>query len=254
MHVKSATTIVAALVATCVSGYPNLWHNNQLTPVHGLYVKPSSDGTTGDLFVAATEENGVKSQWAADKPVNFLTVAATAQPQAAAMPAAYPSLYSTQHDESATHKRSVMPSAVPNAPVQYAYAMPVQSGTQAEGGQVATYPYAYAIPSTTSTATETPKCEHQAAASPYPYQLPFQMFYPQMMSAYTNAMSILKDAGMSEESASTVMSQAAPTWSPTYAYPMYVMVDPNTWNKNQATTTTTPPPTSNTQSEENTQA
>ncbi|KAJ8722565.1 hypothetical protein PYW07_003745 [Mythimna separata] len=252
MHVKGAT-VVAALVVTCVSGYPNLWHSNQLTPVHGLYVKPSSDGTTGDLFVAATEENGVKSQWAADKPINFLSV--TAQPQATAVPVAYPSLYPTQHDESATQKRSVMPSAVPNAPVQYAYAMPVPSTTQTEGNQVASYPYAYAIPST-STATETPKCEHQAAASPYPYQFPFQMFYPQMTSAYTNAMSILKDAGLSEESASTVMSQAAPTWAPaSYAYPMYVMVDPNAWTQNQATTTTTPAsPSSNTQSEENTQA
>lgn len=246
MVVKSAATVVAALVVTCVSGYPNIWHGNQLTPVHGLYVKPSSDGTTGDLFVAATEENGVKSQWAVDKPVNFLPVSATTQPQTSGIPVAY--AYPTTHDENATQKRAVIPSA----PVQYAYAMPVQSGTQAEGSQVATYPYAYTIP---STSTETPKCEHQATAAQYPYQFPFQMFYPQMMSAYTNAMSILKDAGLTEESASTVMSQAAPTWSPaSYAYPMYVMVDPNTWNQNQATTSTPASPSSNTQSEENTQA
>lgn len=253
MHVKSAT-VFASLVITCVSGYPNLWHNNQLTPVHGLYVKPSTDGITGDLFVAATEENGVKSQWAADKPINFLPVAPTVQPQATAIPVAYPSLYTTQHDESANQKRAVMPSAIPSAPVQYAYAMPVPSGTQAEGTQVASYPYAYTIP---ATPTETPKCEHQTTTSQYPsYQFPFQVFYPQMMSAYTNAMSILKDAGLSEDSASTVMSQAAPMWSPaSYAYPMYVMVDPNAWNQNQATTTSTPAsPTSNTQSEENTQA
>lgn len=251
MQLKSAA-IIAVLVVTCVSGYPNIWHSNQLTPVHGLYVKPSSDGTTGDLFVAATEESGAKSQWAVDKPINFLPVSATAQPQATAMPMAYASGYPTTHDESATQKRTVMPSPVPSAPVQYAYAMPVPSTTQGEGGQVASYPYAYQI---SSSPTETTKCE-QANTSQYPYQFPFQLFYPQMTSAYTNAMSILKDAGLSEDSASTVMLQAAPMWAPaSYAYPMYVMVDPNAWNQNQATTTQTPASTSsNTQSEENTQA
>ncbi|XP_047021590.1 uncharacterized protein LOC124631308 [Helicoverpa zea] len=247
MHAISAA-FFGTLVVTCVSGYPNLWNSNQLAPVHGLYVKRSNDGATGDLFVAATEENGVKSQWAVDQPINFLPVAAAAQPHAAAIPVAYPASYTTTHEESATQKRAVMPTA----PVQYAYAMPVQSGTPTENGQVAAYPYAYTIPSAT-TETSAPKCENQANVPQYPYQFPFQMFYPQMMSAYTNAMSILKDAGLSEDSANTVMSQAAPTWSPaSYAYPMYVMVDPSAWAQNQATTTTPAPasPAPSTPSEE----
>uniref|UniRef100_A0A2A4K1W2 VMP25 protein n=1 Tax=Heliothis virescens TaxID=7102 RepID=A0A2A4K1W2_HELVI len=248
MHAISAA-FFGTLVVTCVSGYPNLWNINQLSPVHGLYVKRSSDGSTGDLFVAATEENGVKSQWAVDQPINFLPVAATAQPQAAAISVAYPASYTTANDESATQKRAVMPSA----PVQYAYAMPVQSGAATENGQVASYPYAYTIP-TATTETSATKCEHQASVPQYPYQFPFQMFYPQMMSAYTNAKSILKDAGLSEDSANTVMGQAAPTWAPaSYAYPMYVMVDPSAWAQNQAATTTTSTPASpaaSTQSEE----
>lgn len=252
MHGSSAIFVLTVAV-TCVSGYPNLWNPNHLNPVHGLYVKPSTDGTTGDLFVAATEDNGVKAHWAVDQPINFLPVAA-AQTHATAIPVAYPASYPTPHDDSATHKRAVIPSSIPSAPIQYAYAMPVPSGSQAESTPVAAYPYAYPI--TTSPTESSAKCEHQASVPQYPYQFPFQLFYPQMMSAYTNAMSILKDAGLSEDTASSVLSQASPSCTPSsYAYPMYVMVDPNAWNQNQATTTsTTPASSSNTPSEENTQA
>lgn len=242
MHATGAITVVA-LAVTYVTGYPNLWNGHQLTPVHGLYVKPSTNGITGDLFVAATEENGVKSQWAVDQPINYVPVTTASQPQAATVAVPYAPHCQTSQDENLNQKRAVVAN-----PVQYAYALPVPTGKQAENTPVA---YAYPIAAAT---TETPKCEHGNALH-YPYQFPYQLFYPQVMTAYTNAMSILKDVGLSEESASAVMAQATPTWPPTsYAYPMYVMVDPNAWNQNQSTTTTAPPTTTaNPTSEETTQ-
>ncbi|XP_035436576.2 uncharacterized protein LOC118266986 [Spodoptera frugiperda] len=241
MQLKSAAGLVI-LILTCVSGHPNIWQSDALTPVHGLYVKPSADGTKGDLFVAATEENGVKSQWTLDQPISILPV--STQPQAASVPVAYSPVYAT-HEESTLQKRSALTTPTPSAPVQYAYAMPVSSTTPVETtGTAASYPYAYTM-TATATATETPKCEHQTNAVQYPYQFPYHMFYPQMMmSAYTNAMSILKDAGFSEDSANSVMAHASPMWSPTsYAYPMYVVIDPKPCSQEEATTTT-PTPTS----------
>lgn len=233
MHVTSAIPFVA-LAFTLVAGYPNLWNGNHLSPVHGIYVQPSTNGITGDLLVAATEENGVKTQWAVDQPINFIPVT-TATQQAGAVAVPYAQNCQTSQDENSTQKRAVV-----SNPVQYAYALPVPTGKQGENTPVA---YAYPIAAATAATTETPKCEHGNALH-YPYQFPYQLFYPQLMTAYSNAMSILKDVGLSEDSASAVMAQATPTWPSSYAYPMYVMVDPNTWNQNQATTTTAPPTTS----------
>ncbi|CAH0701678.1 unnamed protein product [Spodoptera exigua] len=253
MQLKSAAGLVI-LAVTCVNCHPNVWKRDVLAPVHGLYVKTSADGTKGDLFVAATEENGVKSQWALDQPIGVLPV--STQPQAASVPVAYTPVYATTHEESTPQKRSTLTTPTSSTPVQYAYAVPVSSSTPVETtGTVASYPYAYTM-TATATATETPKCEHQASAVQYPYQFPFHMFYPHMMSAYTNAMSILKEAGFSEDSASSVMAQASPMWSPTsYAYPMYVMIDPKPCTQDQTTTTTsTPATTTSNTSEETTQA
>ncbi|CAH1645965.1 unnamed protein product [Spodoptera littoralis] len=255
MQLQSAAGLVILLL-TCVSGHPNIWQTDVLAPVHGFYVKPSADGTKGDLFVAATEENGVKSQWALDQPISILPV--PTQPQAASVPVAYSPVYATAHEESSPQKRSALTTPTPSAPVQYAYAMPVSSSTPVETtGTAVSYPYAYTM-TATATASETPKCEHQTNTVQYPYQFPYHMFYPHMMmSAYTNAMSILKDAGFSEDSANSVMAHASPMWSPTsYAYPMYVMIDPKPCAQDEATTTTPTPTstTSNTSEEENTQS
>ncbi|CAH0604830.1 unnamed protein product [Chrysodeixis includens] len=241
MHVTSAITFVT-LAATCVTSYPHIWNGNHLAPVHGLYVKPSSNGITGDLFVAATEESGTKTQWAVDQPINYIPVTTATQPQAAAVAIPYTQNCQNSPDENSSQKRAVI-----SNPVQYAYALPVPAGKQAENTPVA---YAYPIAAAT---TETPKCEHGTAAH-YPYQFPYQLFYPQVMTAYTNAMSILKDVGLSEDAASAVMAQATPTWPTSYAYPMYVMVDPNALNQNQPTTTAAPPTsTSSSPAEETTQ-
>lgn len=193
---------------------------NQLHPVHGLYVKPSSDGTTGDLYVAATEDSGTKAQWLTDQPINFLPAAGSTQ-------AAYPT-YPSHDENSNTQKRAVITSP-PVAPVQYAYALPFNP---TEGAQL---PYPYAIP-TTSTPDEsssTTHCEKAAAATAtaVPYN-PFQFFYPHMMQAYANAKTVLKESGISDEKASSVIPQSSSFWPNSYSYPsypMYVMVDPSAW-------------------------
>lgn len=212
----------------------------QLHPVHGLYVQPSADGSTGDLYVAATEDSGSKTQWLTDQPINFLPVGAATQQHPKTVPLPYTSSFSASgHDESqSTQKRAVMTSP----PVQYAYALPVSGGTEG----ALTYPYAIPAMASTQSASSssesssTPCAEGTTAAIPYN---PFQFFYPHMMSAYGNAKSILKQSGMSDESAGTIVSQAAPMWSPYSAYPMYVMMDPSAWSQAQAaqTSTTTAP-------------
>lgn len=187
---------------------------NHLHPVHGLYVKPSIDGTTGDLYVAATEENGAKTQWLTDQPIHFLPM--QSQP---ALSTGY------KPEEFNPHKRAVV-----NPPVQYAYALPGSSNV--ESSSVA-YPYAHptanTLPPATESKTETP------VPAVVPQYNPYQFFYPQMMSAYANMMSILKDVGLNEETASSVVTQSSPMWPQSYAYPyQYVMVDPNAWAQVQA--------------------
>lgn len=192
---------------------------NHLHPVHGLYVKPSVDGTTGDLYVAATEDSGAKTQWLTDQPIHFLPL--QSQP---AIPTSY------KPEEQNTQKRAVV-----NPPVQYAYALPVSGNTETA---TAAYPYAVpgvnpTLPTQADTKTEAP------IAAAVPQYNPYQFFYPQMLSAYANMMSIMKDAGMSEETANSALSHSSPMWPQTYAYPyQYVMVDPSAWA--QALTTPTP--------------
>lgn len=203
---------------------------NQLHPVHGLYVQPSADGSTGDLYVAATEDSGSKTQWLTDQPINFLPVGAATQKHSSTVSLPYTaSISGSAHDES-TQKRAVI-----SPTVQYAYALPVSSGGT-EGAL--TYPYAFPAlaaafqpTSSTSEPSSTLQCANGTAAVPYN---PFQFIYPQIMSAYTNVKSILKESGMSDDTAGAIISQAAPMWSPYGAYPMYFMVDPSAWSQAQS--------------------
>ncbi|XP_028170775.1 uncharacterized protein LOC114360306 [Ostrinia furnacalis] len=193
---------------------------NQLHPVHGLYVKPSVDGTTGDLYVAATEDTGAKTQWLTDQPVHFLPI----QSQ--------PGLPGYNLEEQKTQKRAVV-----NPPVQYAYALPVPATTETTP---AAYPYAVPAANPTLPAQTESKTEVPVAAA-IPQYNPYQFFYPQMMSAYANMMTILKDAGLNEETASSAVTHPSPMWPQAYAYPyQYVMVDPSAWAQAQAQTTATP--------------
>lgn len=208
---------------------------NQLQPVHGFYVKPSSDGTTGDLYVAATEESGTKAQWLTDQPVNFLPAATSTQATAGqAIPVAYPT-YSAPDESSNTQKRAVITS--PLAPVQYAYALPFNP---TEGAQFP-YPYAYPTASSTPETSSATQCEKAAAAATTVPYSPYQFFYPHMMQAYANAKNVLKESGMSDDKASSVIPQASPFWPNSYSYPsypMYMMVDPSAWAQSQSTQTT----------------
>lgn len=207
---------------------------NQLQPVHGLYVKPSSDGTTGDLYVAASEDSGTKAQWLTDQPVNFLPSSAPTTQAGQAIPVVYPT-YPAQDESSNTQKRAIITSP-PVAAVQYAYALPFNP---AEGAQL---PYPYTIP-TSSTPETSPPTQCEKTAVPYN---PFQFFYPHMMQAYANAKNVLKESGMSDEKASSVIPQAS-LWPNSYSYPqypMYVMVDPSTWaHHSQSAQTATNVPT-----------
>ncbi|XP_059057185.1 uncharacterized protein LOC131850835 [Achroia grisella] len=213
-----------AVLATA-NGHATYWNTpNSLQPVHGLYVKPSVDGTTGDLYVAATEENGVKSQWLTDQPVNFLPAATHTQPIAYS-----PSIASPEETVN-TQKRAVV-----NPPVQYAYAYPVLG--QTEGNSVVPYPY----PTSSSSpvpSNPTEICNKgdvpTRTTTTLPQYNPFHYFYPQIISAYSNLMNHLKETENNEEETGSVAPQSPAVWPASYGYPVqYVMVDPNMWAQAQ---------------------
>lgn len=214
-----------------------LWETtNTLQPVHGLFVKPSIDGTTGDLYVAATEDDGVKSQWLTDTPVNFLPT--TTQNQPKSNPVSYTSSVtktSSPNEETVTNQKQAV---ITSPAVRYAYAIPVPGG---EGNFFAPYPYA--IPAATAgEGTNTPYCASESTAQTYS---PFPYFYPSMMSAITNAMSFFK--GETEGGSQNITPQSPPYWPHTYGYPyQYIMIDPKTWSQgqNSALASTTPTETS----------
>lgn len=213
-------------------GHVAYWNTpNKLQPVHGLYVKPSVDGTTGDLYVAATEESGSKSQWLTDQPINFLPAAT--QPIAYASNIALP-------EEVNPQKRAVI-----SSPLQYTYAYPVPGHT----GDTNSLQYPYTLPTSavTTVPSETPlPVNKDAPGSPALSQYqPFQYLYPQMLSAYADLLNAFKDTnGVTEETSNTATTQTTqtpPVWPPTYAYPVqYVMVDPSMWAQNQAAVSSTP--------------
>ncbi|CAH0721811.1 unnamed protein product, partial [Brenthis ino] len=209
----------------CVQCHFLLETSKHLQPVHGLYVKPSSDGTTGDLYVAASEDDGVKSQWITDQPINFLSSASEHQPSKTHPITLTTTLTknSSPNEETITsQKRAVITSPV----VKYAYALPVPG---ADGNLLAPYPYV--------TPTVTASSEG-SNISPCPTEIPTQAyspyFYPYMLSALANAINSLKDVENSDENTPTIASQASPYWPHTYTYPyQYVMVDPKAWLQNQ---------------------
>ncbi|XP_013194397.2 uncharacterized protein LOC106137975 [Amyelois transitella] len=209
---------------------------NKLQPVHGLYVKPSVDGTTGDLYVAASEDSGVKSQWLTDQPVGFLPATAPAHQ---ALPIGYNPNAITD-DPINTQKRAVV-----NAPLQYAYAYPVQGNT--DGNAVVPYSYGIPTPNSAQTNTEslTPRNPDAALAAGVPQYHPLQYFYPQMMSAYAELLNAFKEnasvaasaVGTNDESNTATTSQSPSMWP--YAYPVqYVMVDPSMWGQAAAVAAT----------------
>ncbi|CAH2241232.1 uncharacterized protein LOC120624393 [Pararge aegeria] len=187
----------------------------ELHPVHGLYVKPSSDGTTGDLYVAATEENGIKSQWLTDQPINFLPAATNLQPKTVPLTSS-PTKTSPRGDKITNQKRAIITSPA----VKYAYTLP---------GAENLVPYPYAAPTNPpSEGSVTPPCSKDIPAQPYP----FQYFYPQMMSAITNVMKSYKESESTEEN--TPIAAPTPYWPQAYGYPyQYVFIDPNTWAQSQ---------------------
>ncbi|XP_049867245.1 uncharacterized protein LOC126367660 [Pectinophora gossypiella] len=221
--VRLSCFLVLALSLSLVRGHVSyLGVPNQLHHVRSLFVRPSTDGTTGDLYVAATEDHGVKSQWLTEQPINFL-------PPQQHVPVAYTQALTTSHlpDESVVtnQKRAVISSP----PIKYAYALPAQT----EGS----VPYPYAIP-TAPSAAEGTECE-PGTTPVYPHY-PYHPYYAHFMSAFASALNNMKDD--SEEEGKT--TKAAPAW-PSYGYPVqYVMVDPSMWAKTPTTTpaapTTTP--------------
>lgn len=250
---KKIRALVLALAFNLAKGHGSYWRTpNHLHPVHELYIKPSTDGTTGDLYVAATEENGVKAQWLTDKPVNFLPTPAA---QHAALPISYLSSLTAAalpHDESVTapQKRAVLT----NPAIKYTYALPVPGSSEGT-----TVPYPYALPSasvTTSTSSEgsTERSDNPTTSVAYQHYPSF--YYPQMMAAFAHAMSsALKEAGATSETGTSTAQavQSAAMWPYAYPYPVqYVMMDPNAWAQSQTTaapatqptTTASPPPAS----------
>ncbi|OWR49393.1 VMP25 protein [Danaus plexippus plexippus] len=211
------------------------WDNeNRLHPVHGLYVKPSNDGTTGDLYVAATENDGVQSQWLTDQPVNFLTAAS--QVKSKSVPVSFTSRLtktSSPNEETIVSKKRTV---IKSPTVKYAYAVP---GTEA----MVPYPY----PMRTKQSEEFSPCSNSFPVNPYS---PYNYFYPYMMSALTNAMKTMKENEGSEETQNMIPQNPPPYWPHPYTYPyQYVMVDPSAWSQPQ--TDVSPTSTTTTSSAEN---
>ncbi|XP_034840178.1 uncharacterized protein [Maniola hyperantus] len=228
MYVKVEVVVILSLALVCVRSHVIWEAPNELHPVHGLYVKPSMDGTTGDLYVAATEENGRKSEWLTDQPVNFHTLAATVlKPKTVPLSATETSL---QEDKITTQKRAVITSptmkyAYAHAIDNTAYALPI-SGVE---GNVGSYPYA--IPASVPSEASIPPCSPNIPAQ-MGQLYPFQYVYPQMMSAIASAMSAYKGKEDSEEK--TPIATPTPYWPQAYGYPyQYVFIDPNTWAQSQ---------------------
>ncbi|XP_063620417.1 uncharacterized protein LOC134792905 [Cydia splendana] len=221
------------------------WPGGDFQAVQGLYIKPSGDGTTGDLYVAATEDNGVSSQWLTDQPVNFLAAGSHPQPTAHPLFSALSS-NALPLEESTTQKRS----AITGPAAKYAYGLPAESGYSSYSYAGIQSPKSEAVPATK------PEASTIASGSAVP-QYPYNYLYPHMVqAAYSSALKVLKDAGVGSEDANNNAVAPYPTsyWPASY-YPMhYIMMDPTAWAKKHAaaltTTTAATPVDSN---EENTQ-
>lgn len=241
---RNLRVLVLALAFNLAKGHSAYWRTpNHLHPVHGLYIKPSTDGTTGDLYVAATEENGVKAKWLTDHPVNFLPTPAAQHP---ALPISYLSDLTAAafpHDKSvaATQKRAIITSPA----IKYTYALPVPGSSEGS-----TVPYPYALPSAPVTTATTSESSTECSDNPLTsvaYQHYPSFYYTQMMAAFAHAMNnALKDAGATDETGTSTAQavQSAAMWPYAYPYPVqYVMMDPNAWAQSQTAAAPTTQPT-----------
>lgn len=252
-------SVVLALTIVYTRAHLAYWAPNPLQAVQGLYVKPSSDGHTGDLYVAASEDNGVNSQWVADKPINFLPAN---HPQAVTYSSSYASNTSPGEEVVTTQKRAIFSSptakytyaspasndANGNALPSYPYALPASSGdpsatsypysltgaTSADGNNAAAA-YPYAIPTAQSDGSPQYPADTAAVqpASPY-YGYGYQYYYPYLISSMAaHTANALKAMGMSEEMANAVAAHTSMAmWTQmagsAYGYPMqYAM--PSAW-------------------------
>lgn len=238
--------LVLALVFNLCNGHGTYWGTpNHLHPVHGLYIKPSTDGTTGDLYVAATEENGAKAQWLTDQPVNFLPSPAA---QHAALPISYLSGLSAAalpHEDhqsvATTQKRAVITSPA----IKYTYTLPVPGSS---GGSMVPYPYNLPpAPVTTTTSSESStECSDKPTTSVAYSHYP-TFYYSQMMAAFAQAMkSAVKETGTTNEAGTSAAQaiQSAAMWPYTYPYPVqYIVIDPKAWAESQIAAATATQPT-----------
>ncbi|XP_013145985.1 PREDICTED: uncharacterized protein LOC106109128 [Papilio polytes] len=193
-----------SLVYSTKSDAANFIVPKQLTPVHGLFVKPSEDGTTGDLYVAASEDSGVDSQWLTEHPINFLPASTQAQK-----------------------------TVVTSPPVKYAYALPIPGMPDTKG--FSPYPFGLYAPHNYKAAEES-QCQLEGLMPPtslpaYPY--PF--YYPHMMAALTATLNPHKEE---ENDGASRDALPIPQHWPGYAYPyQYIVLDPAAWAQTQTTTT-----------------
>ncbi|XP_048479612.1 uncharacterized protein LOC125489074 [Plutella xylostella] len=216
--------IALACVCACAHAHMGYWGGQSpLQPVAGLYVKPSHDGITGDLYVAASEDNGVNSQWVSEQPINFMQSYAQGQ---SAVPISYSSSLTTAksplEEVITAQKRAV----ITNPQVQYTY--PVG----ADGKPVLSYPYT--MMAGAGTTAQYPEAAAAAYAG-HPYSA-FHYFYPYLMSAaLANAM---KELGVNEETTNAVATPAATpaasAWASSAYYPWQYMMDPTAWAQHAA--------------------
>lgn len=224
--------IIALAFSFAICQTASIGLQKQLNPVHGLFIKPSEDGVTGDLYVAATEDDGVSSQWLMGQPVNFLPTGALTQAQAASMPVTFTSSLtssSTPNDETVTTKKRAV---ITSPPMKYPYAIPAQGAS--EGSQAHPYSYGFYAPNTQNTEEVSPcRPEGLTPTSALP-SYPYPYYYPHMLTALSAAMHALKENG---DDTGPKISQPQPHgWPAAYAYPyQYIMVDPSAWSHSPTT-------------------
>lgn len=194
-------TVIISFLITHIKSHLILNESKDLNPVHGLFVKPSFDGSTGDLYVAATEENGEKSQWLADTSINFLPPEEKIVPETT----------KTTSQEEITTKQ---PKIIASQKLKYAYVLPIPRSA----GSLMPLPYAIA--------TVTSPCAMGSQN--------LNHLYPQMLSSVANAMNALY--GTTDQKATSTPLQAAQFWPnvfPLSSFPPYLVMAPRSWTQTQ---------------------
>lgn len=195
-------TIITTFFVTSIENHLILNETKDLHPVHGLFVKPSNDGSTGDLYVAATEENGEKSQWLADTSINFLTTSEKTAPE---------TTKATSQEEILTNQQKI----VASPKLKYAYVLPVPRSASN------LMPLPYTIATVTSPCT--------MGSSQNLLQL-----YPQMLSSVANAMNSLYETSNQKSSNTPLQAtQFWPTGFPLTSLPPYIVMAPRSWTQTQ---------------------